>query len=100
MKSFDYFKPEKPKQPVPPCTIPIAPGGINILRSMYESAGKPFNFNPLSRRFPVSNYGIDLKFRDFMFSNYGAEIVKHDGSTMIRFIDEQMMLMFVLKYGA
>ena len=103
MKSFEYLKQlraERPKNPVPPCMISISPGGVSILREMHERIGRQFDSGPYPDRMQVSNYGIDRAFRDWIFANYGAEIVKHDGKTMIRFIDEQMMLLFVLKYGA
>jgi len=106
MKSFNHIRSlveiERPKQPVPANMISIVPGGMSILRQMYEHFGQKLRChgNQHDRRHHVSRYGLDNKFRDWMFANYSAEIVQHDGNTMIRFMDEQQMLMFVLKHGA
>ena len=82
--------------------LPIEPGGIKILQEMHEAINEEIHCHPLHYyKISISKkWGIGVKFRDWLFSNYSAEVVQVNGCTMIRFIDEQQMLMFMLKYGA
>ena len=106
MKSFTYFekqlREERKKNPPPANTISIVPGGFSILQKMYEKANLTFFVSGTDRdkRLPVSRYGVGRQFRDWLFANYNAEVIRHDNETMIRFVDPQQMLLFILKYGA
>jgi hypothetical protein len=72
-----------------------------VLLHWYESR----NIDPphglgIGRYYIPSNYGEGKAFRDWLFEEYGgAEIVKLNKKAMIRFVDEQQLIMFSLKWS-
>jgi len=79
-------------------TVPFGMGAFRLYEAWcIRYIGKCYS-DP--RRVFISNFGSDKLFRNWLFDNYCAEIVKENKQTMIRFIDQHQLTMFMLKHGA
>lgn len=88
-------------------TIPYNPIGVKALLAWYESNNRepPRGLQAAtswarSDYGVPSNYGEGHAFRSWLYDEYnGAEIVKQNKKTVIRFTDEYQCTMFMLRWS-
>lgn len=80
--------------------VPFFPSGEKAWHDFLRCNGNDVAAERIIKyRVMASPYGIGKRFRDWMFDEYGAEISGNGKKCMIRFIDEQNVSMFLMRWS-